>query len=256
MKKIKQTSRSRWISLSGAFCALLLLGAQQAHAQLQGELGILDTSGINPATEEAWQVGDTYRFVFVGSEDRTAESTDITVYNDWAQGLADASALNIGSAQGVTWNIIGSTSSVDARDNTSTNPNTDGTGESIFLVDGSTLIASNYADLWDGAIDNALNLDENGNSKSPNFALTGTYIDGTTVADHGNRGSLGGDDSGVGVGQNGSELNEWIWRVNTSATADTARQMFAMSDTLTVVPEASSALFLAVVGLTMLLRRR
>jgi len=242
----RQTYLRKW----AAGCALALLTAPLAHSAGTGQLGILDTSGINPTTSSAWQVGDTYRFVFVGSVDRDAQSTDISVYNTWAQDLANASSLNIGASQGVTWNIIGSTSSVDARDNTSTNT---GTGESIFLINGSTAIATNYADLWDGAISNAINLDENGDSKSPNWAFTGTGRDGTSAINEGqNRGPLGAE----AVGQSGSELDEWIWRTNTSESPTNSLPMLAMSDTLTVVPEASSALLIGLGGLVLLRRRR
>ena len=108
------------------------LFAGPAPAGPSGQLGILDLSangGINPATGAPWATGDTYRFAFITSASTTAESSDITTYNTWVQGLADASSLNIGTAQGVTWNVIGSTDTVDARDNTSTNPEEDGTGE-------------------------------------------------------------------------------------------------------------------------------
>jgi hypothetical protein len=245
-----QTYLRKW----AAGCALALLTAPLAHSAGTGQLGILDTSGINPTTSSAWQVGDTYRFVFVGSVDRDAQSTDISVYNTWAQDLANASSLNIGASQGVTWNIIGSTSSVDARDNTSTNT---GTGESIFLINGSTAIATNYADLWDGAISNAINLDENGDSKSPNWAFTGTGRDGTSAINEGQaRGPLGADVGNGEVSQAGSVLSAWIWRTNTSEDPTGSLPMLAMSDTLTVVPEASSALLIGLGGLVLLRRRR
>jgi len=246
-----QTPIRKW----AAGCALALMTAPLAHAAGTGQLGILDTSGTNPNTGLEWAIGDNYRFAFVGSVDRDAQSTVIADYNTWAQDLANASSLNIGGGQGVTWNIIGSTSSVDARDNTSTNPNADGTGESIFLLDGLTSIATDYADLWDGAISNALNLDENGNSKDPKFGFTGTFTDGTRVSDHNNRGSLGSDD-GKGVSQSGSKVSEWIYRAQTSAGADTALPMYSMSETLTVVPETSSALLIGFAGLALLRRRR
>ena len=47
---------------------------------------------------------------------------------------------------------------LDTRDNTLTNTNLNGTGESVFLLDGSTLIAKDYADLWDGNILHIINI--------------------------------------------------------------------------------------------------
>ncbi|MDT8391475.1 MAG: PEP-CTERM sorting domain-containing protein [Lentisphaeria bacterium] len=207
--------------------------------------------GINPATGAAWQLGDQYRFAFVGSANRQAQDTDIAVYNSWAQGLADASALGIGTDQGVTWNVIGSTSTVNARDNTSTNPNVNGTGETIYLLDGGTVVAINYAQLWDGTIDNAIAIDENGNAKSPSWAFTGTYIDGTNSGMGATRNPLGVNE----VSQAGSTLDQWIWRVNTSASYTNSLPMYAMSDPLTIVPEPSTAL-LAGLGLAGLVLRR
>jgi len=127
-----------------------IAGGTSANAQLAGELGILDLSandGINPATELPWEAGDTYRFSFTSSETTQATSSDINYYNTFVQNLADASPLNVGAAQGVTWKVIGSTATVYARDNTSTNIDVYGTGEATYLLDG-TLVAPDYTKLW------------------------------------------------------------------------------------------------------------
>ena len=96
--------------------------AATAQAELEGQLGILDMSangGVNPATGVPWAEGDTYRLAFYTSGKMTSESSDINVYNSFIQGLADATNVyDIGSAEGVTWKVIGSTDAVDARDNT------------------------------------------------------------------------------------------------------------------------------------------
>ena len=151
-------------------------GTAQAQG-LEGQLGILTPetlAGINPATGAPWAAGDQYRFAFITSAKRTAEETDIEAYNAWVQDLANAStAYDIGADDGVTWKVIGSTADVvvnevvvtegvDARDNTSTNPEEDGTGHPIFLLDGSTLIADDYADLWDREIHHIIDLNEKG----------------------------------------------------------------------------------------------
>ena len=137
--------------LVAAAAGMVLALAPAAQADLMSQLGILDldaNGGINPATGNPWQGGDTYRFAFTSSGTTQATSSDINYYNTFVQDLANASPLNIGAAQGVTWNVIGSTETVDARDNTSTNIAVYGTGEAIFLLDGTTLVATDYTKLW------------------------------------------------------------------------------------------------------------
>ena len=123
--------------------------------------------------------GDKYRLVFVTSTSRNAISTDIADYNDFVQAAADASSL---SALGQTWKAIGSTASVDARDNTNTNPFADGTGEPLYVVNGAK-IAVNYLDLWDGSILNSLSTTELGNDMHAPV-WTGTLVNGTRTRRH------------------------------------------------------------------------
>ena len=75
-------------------------------------------------------------------------AADIAEYNTFVDDEAELSALT----SGVDWFAIGSTNTVDARDNTSTNPNNADPSVPIFLVDGTTVIATDNADLWDGQI--------------------------------------------------------------------------------------------------------
>jgi len=138
-----------WTLAAVAMVAVAFTAAS-ANAELIGQLGLMELTaneGINPATGEPWQLGDKYRFVFHTSPDwdAPATETDIEWYNARVQSAANASVYPI---SGVTWKVIGSTAEVDARDNTSTNPEVDGYGEAIFLLDGQTIVARNYADLW------------------------------------------------------------------------------------------------------------
>lgn len=153
---------------------LLFITSGDAYAQLTGELGILDltaNSGINPETGSAWLLGDNYRLVFVSTTSRNASSTSISDYNTHVQTAANAAGLG-----SVNWYAIGSTSTVDARDNTyTTSSDTDG---SIFLMDGSQVAANNIADLWDGAVDTRIDIDENG---GPNGVTTPIWATWTAV---------------------------------------------------------------------------
>jgi hypothetical protein len=162
------------------------------------QLGVLDVvnanGGINPATGQAWKAGDTYRLVFVTSGTTTCDSTDIATYNNFVQGLAAASTSypNLGSGN---WKAVGSTATVAARDNTSTNPSANGVGEPIVRMDGLFVIANNYADLWNGDINFthvpgqnylAVHLDENGVERIDERVRTGSNSSGTASEPLGN----------------------------------------------------------------------
>ncbi len=224
--------------LTFALVAMTIFGmATSANAaNLPTELGILDVtanSGINPATGVAWALGDTYRLVFVTSGTRDTTLTDIADYNAFVQGVADASSLGLG---GGTWKVIGSTETVDARDNTSTNTAVNGTGEAIFLVDGSTIVVNDYADLWDGGLDNGINLDENGISRDMVTVFAGTMPDGTQV-DRRYLGTTIPSKSGDTVvvvehGRSGETSGYWI-RVYNAGPAS-SQSFYALSDPLTV----------------------
>ena len=139
-------------------------------------LGLLIYSAAVPSSLHADVVtvptdlspGDPYRLVFVTSGTRDTTSLGIADYNafvtDQANQNADLARL------GASWFAIASTvtpdytSTVDARDNTSTTPGTDVAGIPIYLVNsGSNRLADSYADLWDGSLDNFLSIDQDGN---------------------------------------------------------------------------------------------
>ena len=194
------------------------------------QLGILNLTangGINPATNAAWAIGDKYRLAFVTRATTQATSTNIATYNTFVQNVANSSTLSL---TGATWKVIGSTAAADARDNTSTNPNVNGTGEAIFLVNGSTKIANNYADLWDNSIHNSLNLDEKGALLQPvSFVFAGTLSDGTKDTGF----VLGTTANNQQVGRTGDVNQYWIRVWNASATD--FLPVYALSDPLTII---------------------
>ncbi len=173
--------------------------------------------------------GDKYRLVFVTSTSRNAISTDIADYNDFVQAAADASSL---SALGQTWKAIGSTASVDARDNTNTNPFADGTGEPLYVVDG-TKIAVDYQDLWDGSILSPLSTTELG-SAAPRFVWTGTTSAGLMAPPHG----LGLNNPLHG---DSTETTLWIDRGTIGFITDLL-PVYGMSGVITAVPEPTTVL--------------
>jgi len=219
--------------------AIAVMGTFAQANVLECQLGILDLTangGMNPATGVPWAEGDTYRFAFYSSGVMAPDQEDITVYNDFIQNLADnTSVYDIGADEGGTWKLIGSTDAVDARDNTSTNINVNGSGEAIFLLDGTTIVANDYADLWDGEIQHVIDLTEQGTIPTYLWPATGTYWDGTSSAGKpGTHGSVIGNSGEISQGYAG-DTTQWIWRTNTSGSRTKARPMYALSDPLTVL---------------------
>src|SRR5687768_14537876 len=96
--------------------------------------------GLNP--------GDMYHLAFVTRDERDATSSDITVYNAFVQVQAALNPTLTGTDMGVLWNAIGSTASVNARDNAPV-------AAAVYLLDG-TKIADDFGDIWDGSIDSVL----------------------------------------------------------------------------------------------------
>ncbi len=100
--------------------------------------------------------GDQYRLILTLDDTATtpnhdhrvtATSSDISFYNTYINQEMDYyPSLAIFS-----WYTLGSTSAVDARDNTSTNPNTTDPDVPIYSVTGAR-VADGNADLWDGSI--------------------------------------------------------------------------------------------------------
>jgi len=191
------------------------------------EADIVQPSGINPATGVAWEPGNRYRLAFITSTDQTAESPDIAHYNLLMQ--AAASAAGLGEA---TWKVIGSTDAVDARDNTSTNPEEDGVGYPILLVDGSTVVAVNNTDLWDGEVQHIIDQTETGAIRT-GWPLTGTYLNGLEAPGNGEGSSYGAFGDGGEIQQGRSDITtEWIWRTWTGTPRDDPGPMYALSDPL------------------------
>ena len=128
------------------------------------------------------QPGDQYRLVFVTNGTRNASSQDIEVYNTFVQNQALLSAELAGL--GINWHVIGSTLSVNAKDNTGTFA-----GVPIYNLN-AQLVASGDLDLWDGALGNPINIDIYGNVLDGRV-FTGTGTDGTGIENR----QLGGPNS-------------------------------------------------------------
>jgi hypothetical protein len=199
---------------------------------LIGQLGLLDLTangGINPETGAAWAAGDTYRLVFVSSTRRNATSTNIADYNSHVQ-----SAANTAGHGSVVWKAIASTADVNVRENTDTQDSD--TDAAFFLMNGSTIISNNIADMWDGhAGAQAININESGDSVighdgpwgSWASTWTGSNGNGTTAAS-----PLGSANPALGIASTAGENGQWVNRSTANATDQL--YIYGISEVLTV----------------------
>ena len=198
-------------------------------------VGLATTAVAAPifTTPTGLTAGDQYRLAFVTSTTRDATSTDIADYNAFVTAAAEAvTALD---DLGTTWKVIGSTATVDARDNTSTAPS-DGAGVAIYLLDGTTKIADDNADLWDGTIDNFLNFSETGTAGIAADVFTGTKLTGENV---GWGQTLGGANPlGIRTGRTTATNLSWVYHTLKSKTDDL--HFYALSGILTAAPATAA----------------
>ena len=219
-------------------------------ADLSSSLGILNltvNNGINPSTGNLWQGNDTYRLAFVWSGTTDANSSDITTYNTLIQNAANTSSLGLGS---VTWRAIASAAgdggpipAVDARTNTSTNPNIDGTGEAIYLMNGTTRIATSYADLWDGELSNNIDRDEENVIRDKNAVVLFNPYGGTWTgtSDNGTATSALGNGGNVRFGTFAAENK--FWENRGAGDPATLAPIYGLSEPLTVTSAVSGTAY-------------
>ena len=126
---------------------------------------------LKPANVEG---GDTFRLLFVTSTQRDAQSSDIADYNAFVQARAKAGHSAITDDMGDQFKVLGSTATVDARDNTGTT----GPGVPIYWLNGER-VADDYADFYDGSWDSSDGRFDNGNVAGNLTVWTGSNADGT-----------------------------------------------------------------------------
>ena len=135
---------------AGLLCLpLLTVFATGAQAQVtctgDGPYEVPSDWALKPSGLSA---GDDFRLLFVTSTTRNATATGIGTYNTFVQTRAKAGHSAITDSCGNQFKVVGSTSAVDARDNTSTT----GAGQAIYWLNGAK-VADNYADFYDGSWD-------------------------------------------------------------------------------------------------------
>ena len=129
---------------------------------LLGPSAVLEAAPLSAPSDLA--AGSSFRFIFLTSGTTTATSTDISDYNTFVQTQASGATY-----QGATinWNAIGSTTTVNARDNVGGY----GTTVPIYLVTGISIasnLTTSLGGLWSGTISSAANVGINGLTISSN----------------------------------------------------------------------------------------
>jgi len=192
--------------------------------------------------------GSSYRLVFATDTATTGFSSDVTTYNNLVAMSADTEPAL--SALGTTWNAIASTSTVDARDNTGTNPAS--MGVPIYNLAGQ-LVATSNADLWDGSIANAIFYNQHGEPPPPGLQIVWTGTRTTGIADH----PMGTEFPSWGEGDYSD--NEWVFASYGSYGSEREFLLYGMSGVLTVVPEPATivpAALAAAAALALYMKRR
>ena len=127
-------------------------------------------SGLGP--------GDRFRLLFISSSSRNATPTSIDTYNTWIQNLAAAGHTDI-QGYSSTFNVVGSTAAVDARDNTGTTYTSTDKGVAIYWLNGNK-VADDYGDFYDGSWDEEASMRTQAGTSTgaPGTVWTGSTHDG------------------------------------------------------------------------------
>ena len=189
--------------------------------------------------------GDSYRVMFVTSTTRDATSEDINDYNSFVQDVADASGTFAG--MGLTWKAVASTRSYHALDNTDTAGDAWRPKFSIYLVDG-TKVSETRNGIWNWGNDVPIKVDESGNVVANDTRVwTGTNWKGYVVSAgyYPPRHRLGAAEPEIGLAHGtGRDWIEYATAANSSSYS-----FYAISSTITAVPEPGSFCLLVLAGL-------
>lgn len=246
------------------------------------QLGVLNLNangGINPNTGNPWQLGDKYRLAFHTLGTTVTTSNDPDYYNDFATN----EAWTVTALKGTYWramvtvNLDPTTTQAlspksEAKANTGTGDltggaNQGGAGEPVFVVNGTTCIARNNADIWNAwsnPFENSLGVPNTAGTGSNTTRVTGVFYSPfldqngnqtvTPDAVHGKDVATGCDQSGnhvnalgdttdtpdnINRGNSNANNTSRVWNRFTDTTT-TPRSVYAISVPLTIVSLADT----------------
>lgn len=249
----------RWIT-AGAFVVLLGIAAPGKHAIAA------------PVTVPVDLVaGQQYRLAFItsGTYNGGAFQPDTVPFyletNDFVQDHVNSQPEL--ASLGSFWEVIASfDTSLYARDLTDTDPSVDGPGVPIYLLDGTTRIADDYADLWDGSLAAPIHIREDGTplGDGVHHIFTGTDSSGNVTPNF-ELGQSGFVTAGRIIVGNPSwpfSFNNVTWIEATTVDASDNHHYYGLSGLLTVpqsvaipAPGAGLLIGLGVAGFVLARRR-
>ena len=226
-----------WI-LCLAFATVFAHAKQSIAARIPQALSHVVPGGLQP--------GDNFHLLFVSRDVRDAQSADIRDYNEFVNTVADSAGIGP-TTSGVQWFAVASTPVVDARDNAVVQA-------PVYNLQGE-LLASDFADMWDGALASAVNYDEHALAIIPfHHVWTGSRSDGTAYS-----GRELGQFATAEIGDLKRSDGGWIETSNASPLV--RFHLYGLSESLVVVLEPSALAIQACIGISLVpagrfLRRR
>ncbi|MGA3186471.1 MAG: PEP-CTERM sorting domain-containing protein [Bryobacteraceae bacterium] len=168
--------------------------------------------------------GTKYQLVFVTVDGFFATSSAISDYNVdvTAEAALNATLAAFDTANGVTWTVIGSTTSVNA------DANAPSTGL-VYTLDGTEVASSG---LYGGSLLSPIDIDQNGNTDSTSV-WTGSTTAGTVAGGINDLGQTFPE-----IGASGAATGAWIASEN-GIESDNDLALYALSSVITV-PAASA----------------
>ena len=205
-------------------------GVQSGH-KVDGSLGILEVPRDWSLIPSGVDAGEYFRLLFVTSGKRNAESSKIASYNAFVQKQAASGHDDIRAYSG-RFAVLGSTDTVDARDNTRSTHTSDDKGVPIYWLNGPRM-AEHYADFYDRSWSNR-DPGRNQSGESVDFSQderisTGTNYEGTAAV------PLGGFTVTVGAPGHGSSAIT-MDTGGTGLGTGTKRKFYALSFVFQVEP--------------------
>lgn len=186
--------------------------------------------------------GDSYHLVFITDGLHDATSGVIATYNNFVQSQASLNPVLTGTNMGVTYKAIVSTTTIDANANAVVSA-------PVYNFNGDK-IADNFADMWDGTIDNAIAYNQFVATVFPPDIWTGSQTSGI--------GSVGAELGQANPRTGRSDLADGRWIDEIFSNSSFNSRFYGLSQELTVpVPEPSSfaLAMLAALGLWVVRRR-